>query len=92
VSAEQIALLLAGIVAPFVINVIKNWLGWSGKPALWLSFGCAVVVAVVAMLVAGQFQPIEWGNPLVAIEAVIKAAGVVFALATLVYKQFIAKL
>jgi hypothetical protein len=92
VTAEQIALLLAGIVAPFLINVIKNWLGWSGKPALWLSLACSVVIAVVAMLIAGQFQPSDWSNPLLAADAILKACAIIFALATLIYKQFMAKL
>ena len=84
-GAQAFAVFVAGLVAPFVIQVIKNYFGQNDKGALWLAFGVSVVIAVVALLVTGELPSVADPTQLGA------AIGVVFSIATVVYKQFMAK-
>jgi len=85
---QQWATLIAGILAPIIIQFIKNWLGWSGKPALWLAFGSSIGIAIAAYVLTGKLAGIPWGEPVAAITAILQMAAGIFALATLIYKQF----
>ena len=91
VTGEALALLIAGLVAPYLTQWLKRLFGGlEAKPALWLSFGVSVVIATLALIVTGQ---LGWtappGEPVEVISWFAQFAGAVFALATLVYKTFI---
>ena len=91
VTGEALALLIAGLVAPYLTQWLKGLFGGiEAKPALWLSFGISVVIAALALIVTGQ---LGWtappGEPVESISWFVQFAGAVFALATLVYKTII---
>jgi len=91
VTAEVIALAIAGFVAPFIIDVLKRWWGLQDEKALWFAFACSVIIACLATTLAGVFKPgsgwglVDWSDPLKAIAQIAAMAGPVFTLATLVY-------
>jgi len=51
-SALVIAMWLGGLVAPFIINLLKQP-HWSSTQKLWLAMGVSLVIALVAMLGTG---------------------------------------
>ena len=85
-GAEALALLIAGLIAPWVIQAIKGWLGLSGAPAAWLTLVVSVVIAVVAVVVTGGLSAIPWSDPVAAVQALGVIGGVVFTIASMVYK------
>lgn len=84
-SAEALAVFLAGIVAPFVVEFLKRG-NLTGRIALWLAFGTSVVLAFMALLVTGGF---DVGAIMADPTQLVGAVGIVFSLATLVYKQIV---
>ena len=91
ITGEGLALLIAGLIAPYLTQLLKKWFGGlEARPALWLAFGVSILVSVLALLATGALgwtaPPTE---PVAAIGWFAKMAGSVFALATLVYHQFI---
>ncbi len=90
-TAEVIALAIAGFVATFIIDVLKRRWGLQDEKALWFAFACSVVIALVATTIAGAITPgsgwglVDWSDPLKAIAQIAAMAGPVFTLATLVY-------
>ena len=93
VTAEALALLLAGFVAPYLAQVLKRLFGdVEAMPALWLSFVVSVLLAAVAMLITGA---LGWSmpplDPIGLVSWVFELGLMVFGLATLVYKNLISK-
>ena len=86
-SAEAIALLIAGLIAPWLAQAIKDWLKLSGGAAAWLAFVVSVVVALVAVVVTGGLAAVPWADPPAAVVALAGICGAVFAIATLVYQS-----
>jgi len=85
-TAETVGLFFAGLIAPILIQWLKKG-KLEGRTALYLSFGVSVVLAVVCMLLTGELPAVgSAGDPAALIASVLEAAGVVFALATLLYK------
>ncbi len=81
---EQIALVITGVIAPFVINLFKG--AAQGKVAFALSVFVSFTLALgvktfLSPALGGLDTPID---PLAAM-------GEVFAIATLVYKAFLSK-
>ncbi len=88
VGGEALALLMAGFVAPYLAQFLKRAFGGlEALPALWVSFGTSVVVALVALFITGE---LGWTSPPAEPVALLTwfstIAGSVFALATMVYK------
>ena len=80
-DAQTLALFIAGILAPYITELLKRG-QVEGKKALWLAFVVSVVLAIGALLVTGGLSvsdPTQFAG----------AAGAVFSLATIIYKQFI---
>jgi len=81
-GAEGIALGIAGVVAPLLAQLIKKWSGTSGNVALGISIAVSAVIAVVAAFVSGDVHDIG---------ELVKSAGTVFGIATVVFKLFMAE-
>lgn len=84
---EQIATFIAGVVAPFIINLFKG--DMSGKPA----FALAVMTSVALGLTIKLVLPPAWGGLPNTIDPsdALGAVGQVFAIATIIYKVFLEK-
>jgi len=80
--SEQIALLIAGVVAPFITQYLKYLLNTQDRLAHALSIAVAVVIAAVALLLTGG---LSFEQP----EGFILKLGGVFALAQIVYRQLL---
>lgn len=74
---ETLALGIAGFVAPFVTNLIKDRFGWSGHGAMLLTLVISGIIAVVAVMASGG--ELSWSDPTM-----------VFGITTVVY-QFLIK-
>lgn len=86
-SAEALALFIAGIVSPFLAQLVKEVLGLEGKVAAWAAFIVSMVIAILAMVLSGGFSGISLDDPATAAGALVTKIGVVFTIATLVYKS-----
>jgi len=91
IGAEALALLLVGIVAPYLSQVLKAIFGdVNGLPALWLSFAVSTVLAIVALLVTGE---LGWSAPPLDPPSLfswfVELALAVYGLATVIYKSLI---
>jgi len=80
--AETIALLAAGLIAPFLTDLIKRLIGVKKVLALCLAVLVSVVLALLSLLIAGVLE----GTGIAAL-----GSGAVFSLATIIYKLFLAK-
>jgi uncharacterized Tic20 family protein len=84
-------LVIAGLVAPFVIQIIKTVFGdLEGKEALWATFGVSVVFAVAAGLLSGYLIA-PAGDQVAVTSSVLTQFGTVLGLATAIYKLFISQ-
>lgn len=84
---EQIALIVAGLVAPFIINLFKG--NMAGKPAFALSVMTSVGIALGLKVL---LPPALGGLPAdISPGEALGAVGQVFAIATVVYKVFLEK-
>lgn len=87
-TAEQIAIFLAGLFAPFLIQLLKGG-KIKGTSALWLTFGISFVLAGVAEWLTGGLKlAINAGDPIAAMDAVQEAFLIIFTLSQGVYKFF----
>jgi len=89
---EKLALVLAGILAPFVSQIIKWLVGQVGgelkdRVALWATFGLSVVLAAIVLTATGALN-LSGGDPTTIVSALLEAAGLVFGVATLIYKSW----
>jgi predicted membrane-bound mannosyltransferase len=80
---QQLALTLAGIVAPFIVQLIRKYFGVHALKD-WVAQAIVLVVSVVLAVIAGLIT-----GELETATDVISAAGQVFAVATLVYKSIL---
>lgn len=81
---ETLIDILVGVVLPFIYNKIKGWLGWSDRAALWGAAVAALLGAIFVKLALGELDLGSFSNP----EDLFYSFSVIFALATLVFKQF----
>lgn len=88
VTAQVVAIFLAGLFAPLIIQIFKGG-KIKGSPALWLTFIVSFVLAGIAeWLTGGLKAAINIGDPIAAMDAVKEAFLVIFALSQVVYKFF----
>lgn len=85
VPTEQLAILIASLIAPFFISFVKKILKWEGDKAFWLAFFLSVLIAVAAAIFTGKLPAVS-GDPIAVVTALAAYAGVIFALAQVVYK------
>lgn len=78
-GSTLVALTVAGIVSPFLLQVLKKWLQWDGFKALALTAFTSVAIALVAMWSTGE---INSGRE------VFLSISSVFGLTQLVFKGF----
>lgn len=78
--AQGIALTIAGIVAPFIAQVIKNWTGAGGAWAMLLACAVSAAIAIAASFIAGDVHSVS---------DVVKNAMAVFGVATVVFHLLI---
>lgn len=83
-------LVLGGLIAPFVINILKQP-GWSRTMKLWLSMGVSVVLGILALYATGGLTLAPWDNPVEFLTAVLASGSEVLGIATVVYKFFLEK-
>ena len=91
VTAEMLALFVAGLFAPYLTQGLKKLFGnVEALPAVWLSFGVSIVVAALALVATGE---LGWvtppTDPTQTFVWLAKYVGVIYGLATLVYKNII---
>lgn len=55
-SASSVATAIAGLITPFVVQVIKRTSGASGKAALFLTLAVSLAVTVAALAFTGGFS------------------------------------
>lgn len=93
VTARALAMLVAGIVAPYLTQWLKKRFGGlEARPALWVAFAVAVGLSAVALIVTGEMGWVPpLGEPVQAVTWFLEHVGVVFTLATLIYKTLISK-
>ena len=85
-NAEAFALVLAGLVAPWLVKVV-NQMGWKGPRALWLALGVSVGLALVALLATGGLQlELAWADPIAFAGALGQAAALVWGLGQVVFQ------
>lgn len=91
ITARALAMMIAGIVTPYLTQWLKKLFGGlEAKSALWVAFGVSVGVSVAALLFTGGMgwtPPLD--EPVQTVTWFVEHVGVVFALATLVYHQFL---
>lgn len=77
--------LLVGRIGVPVINFLKEKFGWvteaDKRKNLWLAFGVSLALAVLALAITSAF------TPLIGPESLVTWIGMVFTVATLVYKS-----
>lgn len=85
---EAVLLLIsagAGTLCVKVVNFLKTQLKWTQPEDkvknVWLTFGVAVVASVLLLLITSSFVPLT--SP----EMLVAQAGVIFSVATLLYKS-----
>lgn len=83
---EQVLPVVAGILGPWLIQLLKGWFDIDGKGALWLSALTSVGLGMVSMAIVGNLV-----FEAASVEAILEQAAEVFAVATIVYKQFLAE-
>lgn len=81
-NAQTIALFVAGLIAPYIANLVKTD-RITGAWAAWLALLVSVVCALVALLVTGGLS-----DALTDPGKLVEKAGAVFALSTLVYHSW----
>jgi len=59
-TAEALAILVAGIIAPLFIQFIKERLGWAGWKAQWLAWGLCVLIAALSLFATRQLGIQPW--------------------------------
>jgi len=83
---EQLAILIIGIIAPFLIGILKR-AGICGALAAWVSFVVCAIMAGVLVLANGS-PGVSLADPVAFLEALGPVLASVFALATLMYRTF----
>jgi len=83
---ETVLPVIAGLLGPWIINFLKGLVGADDKSALWLSAITSVGLGVASMAIVGDLV-LEFAS----VEAILEQAAEIFALATLVYKQWLAE-
>ncbi|CAK0747765.1 membrane hypothetical protein [Gammaproteobacteria bacterium] len=84
--------LVAGMLAPFMVQLLKGGLGLSGGPAVVLTFVVAYVLGLVVALVTGAKLPSWNGDPVAFCTELAQVAGIAFALATVIYESWLKRL
>jgi len=90
-TAEQLAVFVAGLIASPLTQLIKKILGLAGWKALYAFFLVAFLLAAGAMFLTGELSvPKFVEDPVAMLTNLGEALASVFGLATVVYKVFIA--
>ena len=83
---------VVGVVFPFIWNPVKNWFNLEGKAALWGTFVIAVLLGAGVEFAgcAGLGDVCNLDLAAMNPESLVANVGVIFAMALLLYRQFIA--
>jgi len=81
VGTDQVAVILAGLVWPFVFRLTQRWHGLQDRGAQWAAVVVCYVVAVVAVLGTA-------GQPVTA-QLVLQDGSIMATVAALVYRQVV---
>ena len=88
-KVAELALFIAALVAPYIINVVKALGGWQNLKAVWLAFGVSVVIAAVVAAMFGLLNFTAAPNdPIGFLLELAKLSGFVFTIATLIFKHW----
>ena len=79
--AELIATSIAGVIAPFIVQLFKRWTGALDALAFLLAAIVSIIIAIIALIISGTIRSFA---------EVYQAGAIVLALATTVYKLFLA--
>jgi hypothetical protein len=84
---DQIINIVVGVIGVPLVNLLKGWLGWDGKKALWLTFGTSILLGFGATFLSSQVGLGDFLDP----EATFGALAVILSTATVVYKGILGK-
>lgn len=79
-SAKTIALVVGGIVAMFLVQVLKTLPRIQDRVSLWVAYIVSLVVALFVYLISG-------GPPTP--DGLVTAGGAIMGYSTIVYRQFL---
>lgn len=86
-TAEAIATVVAGVLAPLVVKLVNR--GKLGRvPGAWLSYGVAILLAIGCAAVSGNLAKIPLEDPAAAMAALAPMASVIFSLSQLIFRVF----
>jgi hypothetical protein len=89
-TAQELAVWIASLIASPLTQLIKKKLGWSGWKALWLFFAVSCVLAFIAQVLTTELSlPAVVEDPVSTIEGFLAAIVQVVGLATIIYKIFV---
>ena len=94
--SDEVLLLLAGVLAPFVVQGVKEiqWrlfgIDLSSQSALGWTYGVCLVLAVLSKVALGEVL-IPAGDLPTVLQAVLTQLSVVLGLATFVYKTLLSQ-
>jgi len=89
-TAKDLGVWVASLLASPLTQLIKNKLGWSGWRALWLFFAVSVILASVALILTTELSiPAVTEDPIATTQDLLAAIVQVVGLATIIYKVFV---
>ena len=92
-NAQAIAFWVLALLTPWIVQVIKVKLVWSGPKAKWLAMGISFVIAALAKTIAGELSlPNLQADPADVISGIVLLFGGIFMLATGLYTLLYEKL
>jgi len=89
-TAEELAVWVASLIASPVTQFVKKTLGWNGWKALYLFFAISFLLTFTAQYLTTEISlPKFVEDPVAMIESLLAAFMHVMGLATVVYKVFV---
>jgi len=89
-TAKDLGVWVASLLASPLTQLIKEKLGWSGWRALWLFFAVSFILAATALVLTTELSIPEIAeDPITTIQDLLAAITQVVGLATIIYKVFV---
>jgi hypothetical protein len=89
-TAKDLSVWVASLLASPLTQLVKRKLGWSGWKALWLFFAVSCLLAFLALVLTTELSiPAVVSDPVSTIEGFLAAIVQVVGLATIIYKVFV---
>jgi len=89
-TAEQLGLFIAGLVAEFLTWFINKRLGWKDWKAFWAFYIVALVIAVIALFLTTELSlTLIREDPVASMASILTASCTAAGLGNLIYKVFV---